>query len=217
LADDPEQNLILSQAEWIADELSLTRRSYSNYEEYVSHQKSKLSKIDLTQYDVKYRQILTERLQKLDLLKRGDNVLCIAARLGTECKSFIDLGCFPIGIDLNPGPENHYVVHGDFHQIQFADESIDYVFTNALDHVFELDKVIHEIRRVLKPTGTFIAEIVGGSLDDHGRDPGLYESMWWGNVDDLINKIIQFDFKVKHRSPFIYPWEGYQVVFQKCG
>ena len=54
------------------------------------------------------------------LLGQVRTVLCLAARIGTEVKAFLDLGCFAIGIDLNPGTDNRYVVHGDFHDLQFA-------------------------------------------------------------------------------------------------
>jgi hypothetical protein len=48
---------------------------------------------------------------------------------------------FSVGIDLNPGPRNGYVLHGDFHNIIFADASIDAVYTNALDHSFDLQEL----------------------------------------------------------------------------
>src|SRR5688572_18388830 len=95
---------------WMRAEASFQRRTYRNYEEYVAHQVAKLSKLDLREYDSRYRAVLRERLEKLDLLRRGDTVLCLGARIGTECKAFIDLGCFSVGIDLNPGAENAHVV-----------------------------------------------------------------------------------------------------------
>ena len=88
------------------------KRVYHNYKEYVLHKKSKLELIDLSDYDIRYRQVLRERVKKLNLLHQGMTVLCLAARIGTEVKSFLDLGYFAIGIDLNPGENNRYVVHG---------------------------------------------------------------------------------------------------------
>ena len=203
-------------SEWSSGEASFTHRIYQDYEAYKQHQRSKLGKINLVNYDKKYRESLVNRLNELSLLKRGDNILCLGARIGTECKAFIDLGCFPIGIDLNPGDNNSYVVHGDFHDLQFADASVDYVFTNSLDHVFYFDKVMAEIVRVLQPKGAFIAEIVAGTKDEHGREPGLYESCWWETVEDVINKIINSGFLLERRERFSYPWGGDQLLFRKC-
>src|SRR5213596_2219253 len=60
------------------------KRSYRNYDDYITHQKLKLEFIDLYEYDVKYREVLRDRLQGLNLLQAGDVVLCLAARIGTE-------------------------------------------------------------------------------------------------------------------------------------
>jgi SAM-dependent methyltransferase len=196
--------------------LTFKKRIYETYEEYTLHQSSKLSKLDLSDYDVKYRSALKERLAKLNLLQRGDTVLCLAARIGTECKAFIDLGCFTIGIDLNPGEGNRYVTHGDFHNLQFANASVDCVFTNSLDHAFDFDKVISEILRVLKPNGTFIAEIVAGSKDNSSNELSCaYESLWWEKIDDLVEYIAQYGLEVEQREQFSFPWQGDQVIFHR--
>src|SRR2546421_4076105 len=134
------------------------QRAFSSYEAYVARQKRKLARIDLSRYDVNYREILRGRLEELRIIRPGMSVLCLAARIGTEVKSFLDLGCFAVGIDLNPGRENRYVLHGDFHDLQFAAGSIDVAFTNSLDHVFAVDRLIAEVARVLKPGGLFLLE-----------------------------------------------------------
>ena len=59
-----------------------------------------------------------------------------------RCRALHDLGYFAIGIDLNPGDANPYVLPGDFHRIVFPDASLDAVYTNALDHVFSLEQVV---------------------------------------------------------------------------
>ena len=40
-----------------------------------------------------------------------------------------------------------------------ANGSIDFVYSNSLDHAFELARVLSEIARVLKTGGAFIAEV----------------------------------------------------------
>ncbi len=156
--------LFKKKRQWAESSDGLKNKKYESYAEYVEHQKSKLHIITsfLKEYDNKYRVELRKRLQKYGVAKPGMNALCLAARVGTEVKSFIDLGCFAVGLDLNPGHENRYVVTGDFHHIQFADSSVDIVFTNSLDHAFNLDKLAKEIKRVTKPGGNLILEIVKG-------------------------------------------------------
>ncbi len=172
-------------------------RKYKNYDEYVAHQKSKLPIITwMDKYDVDYRKALNERLEKLGMDFKGKNVLCLAARIGTEVKSFCDQGAFAIGIDLNPGEENKYVVHGDFHDIQFPDNSADFVFSNSFDHTLEPEKMISEIKRILKKDGTLIMEI--------GRPgpAGSYECLSWERIDDVIKLFSSRGFTLLKRSEY---------------
>lgn len=192
------------------------RRSYNSYEEYLSHQKAKLSTINnLEKKASQLKSALNERLNEDVHPMRGRTVLCLGARQGAECEVFIDKGALAIGIDLNPGNENRYVVTGDFHRIQFAEESFDYVYCNSLDHAFDLDSVTNEVSRVLKSNGVFIADIVKGPEDLGGREPGEYEAMWWKSNAAVIDRIQNRSFKVISRVDFNSPWPGTQVAFKK--
>jgi SAM-dependent methyltransferase len=203
-----------SGGSWVdeAGQGGFRRRRFRTYADYVARQKAKLAKLDLSRYDVNYRRVLGERLAGLGLVRPGASVLCLAARLGTEVKAFLDLGCFAVGIDLNPGPENRYVLHGDFHDLQFATASADVVFTNSLDHVYSLDRLLGEIARVLKPGGLLIVEAGIGS--GAGKSPGHYESFWWSAVDDLISPFEAAGFTLMRREPFAAPWRGEQLCFR---
>jgi ubiquinone/menaquinone biosynthesis C-methylase UbiE len=101
-------------------------------------------------------------------------------------------------IDLNPGKENRYVVQGDFHDLQFAPKSVDVVYTNSLDHAFDIDRIAREILKVLKPEGLLIVEAVQGR--DQGVNPGFFESFFWKNIDELIARLEAAGFKVTRRS-----------------
>ncbi|MBM3458075.1 MAG: class I SAM-dependent methyltransferase, partial [Armatimonadetes bacterium] len=139
----------------------IEQRRYGTYEEYVEQQRAKLLTLRpdwLAGYDTRYHQALRARLGEHGLVGPGSSVLCLAARIGTEVKAFLDLGCFAVGIDLNPGAENRYVVTGDFHALQFPDQCVDAVFTNSLDHAFDLPRLLGEIRRVLRPEGLVVLE-----------------------------------------------------------
>lgn len=188
------------------------RREYSSYDEYVLHQGSKVKFLDLADYDRVYGRALKGRLQQLSL-KLGAKVLCLGARQGTEVKAFRDLGCDAIGIDLMPGENNPYVVKGDFHNLQFPAESMDVMFTNSFDHVFDPKKMLAEIRRVLKRDGLLVVEAMRGEIEAH--QPDAYASFWWRSVDDLIGLLAAEGFEVVERAAFSEPWDGEQICFRR--
>ncbi len=191
---------------------NIRRKEYKSYDEYVVHQKSKLNKIrvDLIEYDEKYFSALKERLANQGMIQPNMVVLCLAARIGTEVKSFLSLGCFAVGIDLNPGQENKYVLYGDFHDIQFPSHSIDAVFCNSIDHVLDFHRFITEVKRVLKPGGLFILEIVRG--EEEGYLPGYYEVTVWKRLEDGVRLFTQSGFSIIKRDNFTYPWGGGQHI-----
>ena len=193
---------------------SFSRRHYKDYADYVRHQSSKLSKLNLNEYDDNFANALKRRLAKLDLPLQGKSVLCLGARTGAECRAFIALGSFAVGIDLNPGTGNRYVLVGDFHELQFADHSVDYVYTNALDHALDLKKVASEARRILKPTGILIAEVVHGSEDSHGRQPGTHESLWWQRSADVVSALCKVGYEVQRTEEITQPFSGIQAVIK---
>ena len=191
----------------------LQRREYRTYAEYVTHQQSKLNFADLAAYDRTYRAQLHARLAAWQPPAAGAPVLCLAARLGTEVRAFQDLGCFAVGVDLNPGPQNRFVLFGDFHELAFPAASAAVVFTNSLDHAFALDKLLGEVRRVLQPEGCLIVEAVQG--DAEGVTPDFYASLWWSRVDDLVRRIEAEGFQLAHRHAFTEPWPGEHLRFAK--
>jgi SAM-dependent methyltransferase len=198
---------------WIADSADqrFKKRTYSSYRDYLAHQKDKLQRIDLSEYDVKYRDILRERLKALNIPWHSKTVLCLAARVGTEVKSFLDLGSFAVGVDINPGQNNPYVLYGDFHAIQFPSHSVDVVFSNSLDHAFDVQKLISEIRRVAKPQGYLVVEAERGA---GAKWPDFYESFCWSKIDDLISLLEQLQLRLVGKTSFDYPWQGEQLLFK---
>ena len=200
---------------WKTQGDAFQKRSYDSYEAYLEHQKAKLETHEFGQYDDEFRTALRERLSALEVEWAGRNVLCLAARIGSEVKAFLDLGAFAIGIDLNPGKENRYVVHGDFHDLQFPPNSIDVVYTNSLDHAFDIDRLAKEVLKVLKPDGLFLAEAVQGR--DQGINPGFFESFFWKNIDELVRVFENAGFTVSRRTPITHPWPGEQICLSRSG
>lgn len=188
----------------------LKARRYSSYDAYVRHQQSKLALVDLREYDVLFRKNLAERLG--DRQWTGKAVLCLAARIGTEVKAFHDLGAFAVGIDLNPGKNNNWVLPGDFHNLVFPNDSVDAVYCNSLDHALDLSKVLAEVSRVLKPKGLLLVDAQGGSLEEDN-----WTATAWQSVDDLIEAIEKTGFKLKSRKPIKVPQPGEELRFSVVG
>jgi SAM-dependent methyltransferase len=219
----PENQQKWKESSWTTIEVQEQKfksRTYDKYEDYLRHQRSKLDRflLDwdnswLKEYDQKYYLVLKERLTP-HITSRGTSVLCLAARLGTEVRSFLDLGCFAIGIDLNPGKENKYVVCGDFHDLQFSDDSIDIVFTNSFDHALKPDKIVSETQRVLKLNGKFFLEVSLG--EKQGEEPGDYEVFFWPEIEDVIAFVERCGLRLVHREEIRKPFAGGSfLIFEK--
>lgn len=188
---------------------SFQQRRYSDYEQYLEHQKLKVGFLNLSDYDVRFRESLAQRLKEMDIVEPGSRVVCLAARIGSEVKAFKDNGCFAVGIDLNPGEDNQHVLHGDFHELQFADSSVDMVYTNSLDHAFDIEKIVNEVKRVLRPAGVFLVEAIAGT--DEGISPHDFESFFWESTDDLVSLFQSLGLELIEQVPFEHPWKGCQL------
>ena len=115
-------------------------------------------------------------------------------------EAFIDNKAFAIGLDIKPTKKNKWVVVGDFHHIQYANESVDIVYTNSLDHVLDMEQVFSEIHRVLKHPGYFVLEIPRGS--DEGKEPNFWEGTWWKKIADVTLLVEKAGFSWLCQSPY---------------
>lgn len=178
------------------------RRAYDSDQEYREKQAQKLdSKLGWCRYvDEECYQKLLAVLRANSIVAPGMAVLCLGARLGGEVRAFLEMGCFAIGIDLNPGEDNTLVLHGDFHHIQFAESSVDLVFTNCLDHVRELSLLLAEVNRVLKPDGIFhIESKVGYANRPGGRMSDHWDCFEWETIEALQQAIEGAGFRLDRR------------------
>lgn len=170
------------------------QRQYASYDEYTTHQKQKFDEI-IQMYGgfpgrviARWRSRFYRRFRHLTSLLPADAViLCLGARQGTEVEVLRDIGFKnAYGIDLNPGPANPYVRSGDFMHLAETDHSIDLIYTNSLDHAFNLDQFLSEQVRVLKPNGYLLLDLPRYSGT---RRPGAFEAIGWDSETDVINQI----------------------------
>jgi SAM-dependent methyltransferase len=196
--------------DWRSVAPGVTQRQYGSYEQYVAHQRSKLAQLDLTGYEERYETALTERLGSF----AGRSVLCLGARLGAEVRAFRNVGAFAIGVDLNPGKDNRYVLPGDFHALDFPDACVDVVFTNSLDHAFDLPRLAKECGRVTKPGGLAVLEVVAGQ--DEGGSFRSYEATSWSSVSQVVQAFASAGgFSEVRQCPFEVPWAGLHVRLER--
>lgn len=177
------------------DEGGLRRRDYQDYNEYLTHQKLKLdemvkikggfSNFDIFDYRIKFYQ----RFKFLPrLLSKEARILCCGARQGTEVEVLRDLGFFNAkGIDLNPGTDNPLVVEGDMMKLDAPDNSLDLIYTNCVDHAFDLEALIAEHARALKPDGCLLYDI-GINMEEGG---GPFEAISWDLTEDVVVRLLR--------------------------
>jgi SAM-dependent methyltransferase len=91
------------------------------------------------------------------------------------------------GVDLNPGPDNPLVRPGDFHALDNLDSSVDLVYCNSLDHVFDFERFFAEHSRVIKPNGYVLYDLV---VSDAGVG-GPAEAVSWEREDTLLPQMLE--------------------------
>lgn len=178
-----------------SDSAGLRKRDYADYGEYLTHQKLKLeemvkmkggfSNFDIFDYRIKF---YTRFRHLSPLLPEEAQILCCGARQGTEVDVLRDLGFRNArGIDLNPGPDNPLVCEGDMMKLEAADDSLDLIYTNCVDHAFDLDAMIKEHARALKSDGCILYDIAFN--EEQGA--GVWESIAWEREEDVIRRLME--------------------------
>ncbi|MCZ8517621.1 class I SAM-dependent methyltransferase [Paenibacillus filicis] len=139
------------------------------------------------------------------------NLLEIGSGTGKDAKVFSDQGYEVTCIDLSSEMIRFCKEQGlhakvmDFYELEFLDDSFDAVYAlNCLLHVpnDDMEKVLKEIKRVLKPDGVFYLGLYGGKDTE-----GIWEEDWCDpkrffafRSEETIQSIVKNDFDL-----FDYP------------
>jgi SAM-dependent methyltransferase len=181
--------------------MGIKKRKYDSYKEYLKHQAKKFKLYSRMGKTNKFTSVggFEGRIGKFKKYIVGDKILCLGARTGAEVEAFRNFGFFnAIGIDVNPGKNNKYVIRGDFNNMRFEDNSFDTIYCNCIDHAWELKDLSKEIRRVLVPSGRLILEIdhiVNKTKKERFKmvkRNGTYESIIWGSIEDVKKELKDF-------------------------
>lgn len=186
------QFLVFPGGEWC-----LRRRKYVDYRSYVRHQASKLG--EKAAHNLTTENCVQGFVKQLLPLKSllgshrrtGHRVLCLGARRGAEVLAFRRLGFEnAYGIDLNPGTQKPgsfqvpalrgLVLRADFMACPFLSDSFGVLFTNSVDHVFELGAFVAECRRLLRPHGILIMCL------PPKNEGGRWECLFWTSWKNVV-------------------------------
>ncbi len=186
--------------------MSISHRKYKNYDKYLKHQ---TKKFDIG-FSKKIKKFMPEHFPNSirsfekrtngfkKYVKRG-KILCLGARTGAEVVAFRNLGFSDtIGIDINPGKNNKYVIKGDFHNMDFEDNSFDTVYSNCIDHAWNLRKLSKEIYRISNKKACLILEIdhllkkTKNERKKLLKKDSKYESVMWDDFKDIEKGFKEF-------------------------
>lgn len=189
----------------------IATKHYDSYKDYIEHQQSKLKTLkSIDEYE--FEKVLLARLTENNTIYDKAIVICLGARTGGEVRVFKKMNYYSIGIDLNPGDNNCDVFPADFNYLPFYNSIADVIFTNVLDHAYNLATLLDEMERILSRIGIIIIEIPEGYMT---KDPGMYESTWWDNISTIKNLFYKRKFKLIYENIFYFPWTGRQLRFRK--
>lgn len=196
--------------------MKIKTKTYTSYQEYVDHQKSKANHNTKLYHDLLtvlwesdcegFRQNFYPYKEILKTLKIG---LCLGARTGQEVYVLREMGLDAIGIDLVDTPP--LVLQGDVHDIQFEDNSFDFVFSNIFDHVLYPEVFVNEIKRVLIPGGYCLLHLSVSESGHPDNDP-------WSSCEVYSSKqVLELfgpDYEVLEDKPLNQPnWPTYYTLF----
>jgi len=180
--------------------MSVHKRKYGSYKQYINHQARKVSKLGTKKKkfssNVKSFQL---RIKEFIKYFKGENVLCLGARFGEEVVALRRFGYKKtIGIDLNPD-NSEYVIQGDFHNMPFEKNSFDSIYTNCIDHAWDVKLLFSEVNRVLVVGGVFILEIphiIGVNKKSRKlfvQSGSKYESVTFDKISDISKQAVGFE------------------------
>jgi malonyl-CoA O-methyltransferase len=135
------------------------------------------------QLQVKVGQACLERMTQKILAKRANTALDLGCGPGLFTQPLQGIADVVVSLDLSNAMlhrniEANHLVQADSHQLPLRTGSIDLVFSSLMIQWCELDLVLAEIYRILKPGGTaIISTLVSGTL-------GELKNAWLAVDDD---------------------------------
>lgn len=127
-----------------------------------------------------------------------------------------------VGVDMNPGVVDvagksgiYRAVHvASAHQVPEPDASFDHVFANcSLEHMDQLDAVLAEINRCLKPGGSLLCSVVTDRFVQWSPLPYLVDQAGFSSAADILQK----DFLAYHHLANPLSVQDWVASFDRAG
>ena len=93
-----------------------------------------------------------------------------------------------IGIDIYVTKNNKYVHYGEFEKIPYENKTFDAIYTNSVDHIYNIEKTVNEFDRVLNTEGYLLINLMKG-IEEGYEMTGTFESLAWKRRIDMLTKI----------------------------
>ena len=159
----------------------MKQRDYKGYADYLAHQAGKIRRPGLrakleARWTADVRRFSARFAELAGIVPAGRRAICLGARLGAEVQALRDLGYDAIGVDLVASPP--LVIRGDMHDAPFPFGSCELVYTNSIDHVYDLSRFAIEVRRLLTRPGWLAVQLALGNF-------GTWESLRIDTVDEF--------------------------------
>lgn len=176
---------------------------YKNYAEYKEHQiRANLRKLDKCSV-VPYR--LTDLADRFIAPLNPEFGLCHGTRRGVEQQVFINaLGCRVLGTELSPtAGQFPNTIEWDFHEIkQEWAGAVDFIYSNAWDHLFDPVKGLNNWVRCLKDHGLILLEYTPAHRSPEASSTDCFR----GSLEDFTEFLTGSGFNVRevYRPDDIY-------------
>lgn len=196
--------------------MKIKTKTYSSYEEYIKHQKSKADhgtelykKLRTTLWESDCEGFKLNFKPYSNLIKYSKKALCLGARTGQEVHVLREeYKLDAIGIDLVETPP--LVMQGDVHDLKFDDLSFDFIFSNIFDHVLYPEKFISEIDRVLLKNGLCLLHL---SVAENGHPDNDYWSCCEINSSKQVINLFGENYEILEDKKLNQPnWPTYWVL-----
>lgn len=182
----------------MSEQSPIAHREFETYDAYVYKQggKARGQREELLEHMPKHVESFTRVFRRVSHHLTAGPVLCLGARTGAESLGATKAGFNKsVGIDLHPvGPT---VLHGDWHDLPFADASFANAYSNSLDHCLYLDRLCAQVQRVIVPDGRFYVMATNRQTPvEEWLAKGGNEALFWRTSDDLADAICGYGFTI---------------------
>lgn len=184
-------------------------KEYKTYEDYLGDQVAKPNLPGKEDYirqksERKHREFLARFEKFKPFIEDRGRVLCLGARFGEEVQAFRDLRYEAIGVDLFAN-EGDLVIKADWNDLPFSKGLFHCVYTNSIDHCYNLHDEKNEIKRVLARDGFVILELntqhcaaaTDEEIEEKFANTDRYEAMLWNDDNDIVEPFVQNGFSPK--------------------